>query len=255
MSAIKQIVSESWRRASVDEFLQKELAKAGYGGVEITKVPLGTRLTIYAVRPSMVIGRGGVGIKNLSKRLEDEYKLFNPQIAVVEVPVPELNPHIMAAKIASALERGIHFRRTCHWALNSIMKAGALGAEIIISGKLSSERARHEKFKAGYIPKVGDPVLNNLKRAVLYIQLPRGLFGIKVVIVPPEYKSPDIVEIKEVAPEVVETPKETAPAEVSSSQGGSSMSPEKAGGGAEIGAKEDLEGSDEVAEGVGEVSG
>lgn len=240
MSAIKQIVSESWRKVEVDEFLQKELARAGYGGVEITKVPLGTQLTVYAVRPSMVIGRGGTGIRNLSKQLEENYKLFNPQIAVMEVPVPELSPNIMAAKIASSLERGMHFRRICHWSLTSIMKAGALGAEITLSGKLSSERSRREKFKAGYMPRVGDPALKNLKRTVFYIQLPRGLIGIKVVIVPPDYKSPDRVTIKEVPPEVVEAPKEAAaPTGAAATPTETPPPPEKAGGETEAGAEEE----------------
>jgi small subunit ribosomal protein S3 len=200
MSAIKQIISESRKRTEVDEFLQKELAQAGYGGVEITKTPLGTRVTIYAMKPGLVIGRGGEGIRGLSRNLEEKYKLFNPQIAVAEVPIPELNPHIMAAKVAAALERGVHFRRAAYWSLNGIMKAGALGAEIIIGGKLTTERARHEKFRVGYIPRVGDPVMKNLKKAVIHVQLKSGLFGIKVVIVPPYYKSPDQIEIKETAP-------------------------------------------------------
>lgn len=198
MSAIKRIVEESKKRAEVDEFLQYELGRAGYGGVEISKTPIGTRLTIYAVRPSMVIGRGGEGIRALAKSLEDNYKLFNPQIAVAEVPIPELNPQIMAAKIASSLERGTRFRRACHWALQNIMNAGALGAEIIIGGKLTTERARHEKFKQGYIPKVGDPAIKQVRRAVVDTQLKPGLFGIQVVIVPPNYKSPDRIEIKPV---------------------------------------------------------
>ncbi|RLI05098.1 30S ribosomal protein S3 [Candidatus Bathyarchaeota archaeon] len=213
MSVIKQIMAESKRRVDVDEFLQKELAKAGYGGVEITKTPLGTRITIYAVRPGLVIGRGGEGIRVLSRVLEEKFKLFNPQIAVAEVQVPELNPQIMASKIASALERGVHFRRACYWALNSIMNAGALGAEIIVSGKLTTERARYEKFKAGYLPKVGDPVLKHVKKAVVYTQLKPGLFGVKVTIVPPTYKSPDQFEIKEAEPIT-----ETKPTEETSTQ-------------------------------------
>ncbi len=201
MSAIKQIIAESKKKVDIDEFLQKELARAGYGGVEITKTPLGTRVTIYVVRPGLVIGRGGEGIRNLSRMLEEKFGLFNPQIAVAEVPVPELNPRIMASRIISALERGVHFRRACYWALNSIMNAGALGVEIIISGKLTTERARYEKFKAGYLPKVGDPVLKHVQKAVLYTQLKPGLYGVKVIIVPPTYKSPDQYQIREVVVE------------------------------------------------------
>lgn len=212
MSAIKQIVSESRRRSDVDEFLQYELTRAGYGGVEITKTPMGTRLTIYAVRPSMVIGRGGEGIRYLAKKLEDNYKLFNPQIAVAEVQVPEFNPKIMGAKIASALERGIHFRRACHWALTNIMNAGALGAEIVLSGKLTTERSRREKFKEGFMPKVGDSAMKDVNRAVTDTQLKAGLFGIRVTIVPNTYKSPDritVKEVSEVAPPIEEAALET----------------------------------------------
>lgn len=206
MSALKQIIDESKRRLDVDEYLKEELAKVGYGGVEITKTPLGTRITVYAVRPGLVIGRGGESIRSLARDLEEKFGLFNPQIAVAEVPIPELNPQIVASKIASALERGVHFRRACYWALNSIMKAGALGAEIIISGKLTTERARSEKFKAGYLPKVGDPVLKNVLSAVVSTQLKQGLLGVQVSIVPPTYRSPDQFSIKE-PPQSEETPK------------------------------------------------
>ena len=203
MSAIRQILAENKRKARVDEFLRQELSRAGYGGADIIKTPIGTRITIYAVRPGLVIGRGGENIKRLSRILEEEFGLFNPQIAVAEVQVPELNPYIMASKIASALERGVHFRRACYWALNSIMNAGALGCEIIISGKLTTERARYEKFRAGYLPKVGDPVLKHVRRAVAYTLLKPGLFGIQVTIVPPDYTSPDYVKIKEPPPELL----------------------------------------------------
>ena len=210
---MKHLIAESKRKAAVDEYLSRELARAGYGGVEISKTPLGTRVTIYAVRPGMVIGRSGENIKRLARTLEEKFGLYNPQIAVAEVPVPELNPYIMATKIASALERGVHFRRACYWALNSIMRAGALGCEIIINGKLTTERARYEKFKAGYIPKVGDPVIKQVKRAVTYTLLKPGLYGIQVTIVPPDYTSPDYVRIKEPPPKILEKAVEGGKAE------------------------------------------
>jgi len=197
MSATKQILHEFRKRADVGEFLQKELSRAGYGGVEIVKSPLGTRVTIYAVRPGIVIGRGGEMIRTLSRTLEAKFKLFNPQIAVAEVDVPELNPNIMASKVVSALERGIHFRRACYWALNGIMGAGARGCEIKISGKLTTERSRTEKFREGYVPKVGDTVMKNARKAVVSTQLKPGLLGVKVVIIPPDYRSPDQINLKE----------------------------------------------------------
>ncbi|MEM2442548.1 MAG: 30S ribosomal protein S3 [Candidatus Bathyarchaeia archaeon] len=197
MPFIKHFVNETIRKAKIDEFLWKEFERAGYGGVNITKTPLGTNVVIYAMRPGFIIGRGGETIKSLAKILEEKFNLPNPQISVAEIEVPELNPYVMASRIAAALRRGVHFRRVGFWALNQIMNAGALGAEIIISGKLRTERARAEKFRDGYIPKSGEPAMKYVKKAVAHVQLKPGIFGVKVLIVSPEAKFPDEVEILE----------------------------------------------------------
>lgn len=197
MPFIKHFVNETIRKAEIDEFLWKEFERAGYGGVNITKTPLGTNVVIYAMRPGFIIGRGGETIKSLAKILEEKFNLLNPQISVAEIEVPELNPYVMASRIAAALRRGVHFRRVGFWALNQIMNAGALGAEIIISGKLRTERARAEKFRDGYIPKSGEPAMKYVKKAVAHVQLKPGIFGVKVLIVSPEARFPDEVEILE----------------------------------------------------------
>lgn len=197
MSHIKHFINENIRKAEIDEFLWKEFEKAGYGGVEITKTPLGTNIVIYAMRPSLIIGRGGTTIRNLARILEEKFNLPNPQISVAEIEVPELNPHVMASRIAAALRRGVHFRRVAFWAMNQTMGAGALGVEITISGKLRTERARTEKFTQGYIPKSGEPAMKYVKKAVTHIQLKPGIFGIQVLIVSPDAKFPDEVKILE----------------------------------------------------------
>lgn len=197
MSYVKHFIKESIKKAEIDEFLWREFEKAGYGGVDITKTPLGTNVVIYATRPGLIIGRGGETIKSLARTLEEKFKLPNPQISVAEIEVPELNPYVMASRIAAALRRGIHFRRVGFWALNQIMGAGALGAEIIISGKLRTERARSEKFRDGYIPKSGEPAMRYVKKAVAHVQLKPGIFGIQVLIVSPEAKLPDEVKLLE----------------------------------------------------------
>jgi small subunit ribosomal protein S3 len=202
-------MGESIRKAEIDEFLWKEFERAGYGGVVITKTPIGTNVVIYAMRPGFVIGRGGETIKNLAKILEEKFNLPNPQISVAEIEVPELNPYVMASRIAAALRRGIHFRRVGFWALNQIMSAGALGAEIIISGKLRTERARAEKFRDGYIPKSGEPAMKYVKKAVTHVQLKPGIFGVKVLIVSPDARFPDEIEILEEKTEEAATEEES----------------------------------------------
>ena len=97
---------------------------------------LGTRLTLYVTRPGLVIGRKGSGIRDLTSKLEVKYGLTNPQISVVEVEIPELNPKIMCNRFAQLIERGTAFRRAALWTVNTIKNAGALGVEVTISGNL-----------------------------------------------------------------------------------------------------------------------
>ncbi|MEM1539392.1 MAG: 30S ribosomal protein S3 [Candidatus Bathyarchaeia archaeon] len=200
MAVVKHFISEYKKKAEIDEFLQKKLEKAGYGGVNISKTPLGTHIVVYVMRPGLVIGRSGETIRELAKILEEKFKISNPQISVSEIEVPELNAYIVASRIAAALQRGVHFRRAGFWALNQVMEAGALGAEIIISGKLRTERARYEKFRSGYLPKCGDPALKYMRKAEVHVQLKPGIYGVKVRIMPPEAKFPDKIQIVEAVP-------------------------------------------------------
>lgn len=191
MSLKRHFIEEAIKKAEVEEYLSKELSRAGFGGVDITKAPLGTHVTIYAMRPGLVIGKGGETIKRLTSLLESEYSLPNPQISVVEIEVPELDPRIMATRIADALKRGVHFRRTGFWALQKITSAGAIGVEIRIKGKLRTKKSRFEKYRAGYVPKTGGSVVNQVRRATVNVDLVPGTVGIEVIIVPPGATFPD----------------------------------------------------------------
>jgi small subunit ribosomal protein S3 len=212
LASVKHFIEESIRKTGVDEFLWKEFERAGYGGLDITKTPLGTNIVVYAMRPGIIIGRGGVTIKNLARVLEDDFELPNPQISVAEIEVPELNAHVMASRITAALGRGVHFRRSGFWALHQIMQAGALGAEISISGKLrsSSGRARNEKFRDGYVAKSGYPAMRYVRKAVAHAQLKQGILGVRVLIMPPEAEFPDQMKIlqEEYEEETLEAPEE-----------------------------------------------
>ena len=202
MSIVKRFITESIKRTEIDEFLQKKLERAGYGGVNLSKTPLGTHVVIYAMRPGLVIGRGGETIKELATSLEGTFKVTNPQISVSEIEVPEFNAYVVAARVASALQRGVHFRRAGFWALNQVMDAGALGAEIVISGKLRTERARFEKFRAGYFPRCGEPALRFMKKAEVHVQLKPGIIGVRVKLMPPDAQFPDKIRIvQELPPE------------------------------------------------------
>jgi len=206
MSAVHHFIEDSVKKAEISEYLKTEFERAGYGGVDITKTPLGTHVVVYAMRPGLVIGRGGETIRTLATTLEENFQLPNPQISVAEIEIPELNAEVVASRVASALKRGVHFRRAGFWALNQVMAAGALGAEIIVSGKLRTDRARYEKFREGYLPKSGEPALKYMRKAALHVQLKPGILGVKVRIMPPDAEFPDRIEIiKEIGEEPAET--------------------------------------------------
>jgi small subunit ribosomal protein S3 len=211
MAIVKHFITESIRKTEIDEFLQRRLERAGYGGVDISKTPLGTHIVVYAMRPGLVIGRGGETIRELASILEQEFKMPNPQISVSEIEIPELNAYVVASKVASALQRGVHFRRAGFWALNQTMEAGALGAEIVVSGKLRTERARYEKFKAGYLPKCGEPPTKYMRKAAVHVQMKPGMFGIRVKLMPPDAIFPDRIKIATELPQVNTTAEEATP--------------------------------------------
>jgi len=203
----KYFVQENARRSEIDEFLSQDLKRAGYSRVEMTKTPLGTRVVVYAAKPGLVIGRRGESIRDLTQVLEQRFGVQNPQISVATLEAPELDAKVVASQIAMALQRGIHFRRAAYWALQRTIEAGALGVEISIRGKLTTDRARYEKYKAGYLPSVGEAISKIVRFAVVDTQLKQGLFGIRVRLMPPNVILPDKPSIREVQPEPVQPPK------------------------------------------------
>ena len=79
MSAIKNVMKNNYRNLELNEFLSAALSDAGYGGVDVQKTPIGTRITLYVTRPGLVIGRKGSGIRDLTTKLEEKFGLSNPQ--------------------------------------------------------------------------------------------------------------------------------------------------------------------------------
>jgi len=199
MNAAKNVMSSNYKNMELDEYLKETLRETGYGGVDIQKTPIGTRITLYVTRPGLVIGRKGSGIKDLTSKLEQRFGLNNPQISVMEIEIPELNPQIMANRIAQLVERGTAFRRASMWTINTVIAAGAMGVEITIAGKLRSERAHFEKHSSGVIPKSGNAADKIVKLGITDVLTKMGLMGIQLRIalkneVPPDF---ELIETKQ----------------------------------------------------------
>nr|AJS13207.1 30S ribosomal protein S3P [uncultured archaeon]AJS13302.1 30S ribosomal protein S3P [uncultured archaeon] len=213
MASERKFVTENIRRHLLREYMMAKVGRAGFGGLDVQRTPMGTRVTLMTERPGLVIGRRGEAIKLLTKAIEEEFKFNNPQIEVQEVPNPNLNAQIMAEKLANALERGWHFRRAGHSTVRRIMDSGARGCQVVIAGKLTGARHRTEKFKEGHIKYCGQAKLDFMEKGFAVAKLKPGVMGITVNIMNPNARLPDEIEIipppAEAAP-AVEAPKPAA---------------------------------------------
>ena len=204
MADEQAFIEDGLQRTQIDEFFEEELGRAGYGGMDVAKTPMGTQIVLEAEKPGMVIGKGGKNIRKITTELEERFDMEDPQIDVQEVEEPDLNARVVADKLANALERGWYFRRAGHTTIDRIMESGALGAEIVLSGKVTGARSRVEKFNRGYIKHNGEPAENVVDsgKGVAVMQL--GTIGVNVKIIPPDATLPDDFEVAEgaEAPEV-----------------------------------------------------
>ncbi|RLM51011.1 30S ribosomal protein S3 [Halorubrum sp. ASP121] len=199
-----QFIEDGLRRSQINEFFADELGRAGYGGMDVAQTPMGTQIVLKAEKPGMVIGKGGKNIRKITTELEERFDMDDPQIDVQEVDEPDLNAQIVADRLANALERGWYFRKAGHTTIDRIMDAGALGAEIVLSGKVTGARSRVEKFNRGYIKHNGEPAEEVVDHGQGVAVMKLGTIGVNVKIIPPGATLPDDFQVREDAevPEV-----------------------------------------------------
>jgi small subunit ribosomal protein S3 len=237
-----QFIEDGLRRSQINEFFADELGRAGYGGMDVAKTPMGTQIVLKAEKPGMVIGKGGKNIRKITTELEDRFDMDDPQIDVQEVDEPDLNAQIVADRLANALERGWYFRKAGHTTIDRIMDAGALGAEIVLSGKVTGARSRVEKFNRGYIKHNGEPAEEVVDHGQGVAVMKLGTIGVNVKIIPPGAQLPDDFDIREDAdvPEV-----EQATVDADADEGVESLLEEEPEEVPDVGADDDVEIPDE----------
>ncbi|MFC6989346.1 30S ribosomal protein S3 [Haloplanus sp. GCM10025708] len=192
-----EFIENGLQRSQIDEFFADELGRAGYGGMDVAKTPMGTQIVLKAEKPGMVIGKGGKNIRKVTRELEERFDLDDPQIDVQEVDEPDLNARIVADRLANALERGWYFRKAGHTTIDRIMESGALGAEIVLSGKVTGARSRIEKFNRGYIKHNGEPAEEIVDEGQATAVMKLGTIGVTVKIIPPGAELPDDFTVAE----------------------------------------------------------
>ncbi|GLI45909.1 30S ribosomal protein S3 [Methanoculleus bourgensis] len=206
MAIEKKFISEGVRNVRIEKFLTKELKRAGYGGMDITRTPLGTQITIFAEKPGIVIGKGGKQVRQLTQDLATHFGIESPQVEVQQVQNPNFSAQIMAERLANALERGWYFRKAGQSTIRRVMESGALGCEVIVAGKLTGARSRTQKFTEGYVKHSGEPSETIVEKGYALAVKKLGTIGVQVKIVPPGAKLPDTFEVLEPEPKKAPAP-------------------------------------------------
>ena len=198
----RKFVAQKMKEFQIEEYITQSLENVGHSHTRMIKTPLGEKIIISASRPGLIVGRKGQNIKQLTKTLKRRFNLENPQIEISEVESPQMDASIVAEKIVDALEKfgSEKFKAICHKIMTDVMRAGALGIEIVISGKVPSARAKSWRFYSGYLKKCGDIAVMGVRESHAQAQLKTGIVGVKVKIMPPDIKLPDdihMIEAKE----------------------------------------------------------
>jgi len=189
----RNILSQKFKEFKIREYIASQFLKTGYSYTKIQRTPLGDKITIFTTRPGLVVGRKGENIKKLTITLKKRFKLENPQIEIGEVENPFLDAQSIAEKIAYSLEKfgSTSFKSIGYKTLQSIMEGGAMGAEIVVSGKIPSARSKTWRFVDGYLKKCGYISDTQVIRGESTAHLKVGAVGITVSIMPPTIRLPD----------------------------------------------------------------
>lgn len=189
----RKFVSQNFKEFQIKEYVKKTLSRVGLSNVKLQRTSLGERLVISASRPGLVVGRGGSTIQKLTSDLKTKFHLENPQIEIEEVKDFSLDAGVVAESIVSQLERfgTQRFKGIGHKVLESVMRSGALGVEVLISGKIPSSRAKTWRFADGYMKKCGDIAITGVDTSKTFACLKTGVVGVQVRIMPGSTKLPD----------------------------------------------------------------
>lgn len=206
MAIERKFVAQNLKEFLIKEYIFQALGKVGVAHLKLQRTPLGEKILISCSRPGLVVGRGGSNIQRLTVELKQKFGLENPQIEIEELTNPMLEPAILAEMISNSLERfgAGRFKGIGHKAMTEAMRSGALGVEILISGKIPSQRAKTWRFYNGYLKKCGDVAIEGVDRAYRVALLKTGVVGIIVSVMPPTTILPDRIEINPAEPGVVE---------------------------------------------------
>lgn len=175
----KQYVAED---AKIRELLMKKLRPAGIGSVEIERSTNKIKVMVFVARPGVLIGRGGTGLTELKKYLMQNLsiKIENSlEIVPMELRSADLSAYLVAQSVAEQLVKRLPAQRVMNQTIERVMRAGAKGVRIVLSGRIGgAEIARREWKASGTMP------LHTLRADIDFSVYPAltksGYVGVKV---------------------------------------------------------------------------
>ncbi len=192
----KQTVKFKKEEFAMKRMIKELIGKGKMSRVRIEYTPVGEKVIISTDKPGLVIGRGGESLNELTNMLKKNFKFQNLHVEIEEITEPAYDSQIIADEIALGLERfgPLKFKVIAYRTLEKVMKAGALGCEIRLSGKLPGSRAKTWRFAQGYLKKTGDSA-KVVSRAQARAETKPGTVGVKVSILSPHAIMKDKVNI------------------------------------------------------------
>jgi small subunit ribosomal protein S3 len=173
-------VKQAIKEMEIERFIKENFPMGDYSKIEIQRTPLGIKILIHTNKPGRIIGRSGRNINEMTDAIKQRFGLENPQLDVKAIRNPDLDAKIVAKQIASSLERGFNFKKIGNLAIKRVMDAGAVGAEIIISGKFGKGKGMTSKFIEGYLKHCGQPAKDLVDYGFEEANTKPGKIGIKV---------------------------------------------------------------------------
>ena len=162
----------------IRKFVLETVPQAAISKVVIERPAKVCRVSIYAARPGVIIGKKGADIEKLRLQLA-KITDSDVKLNIVEIRKPEIDAKLVAQGIADQLIRRVAFRRAMKRAMQSAMRLGAEGIKVVCGGRLGgAEIARVEQYREGRVP------LHTLRANIDYAEAEAlttyGIIGIKV---------------------------------------------------------------------------
>ncbi len=163
----------------IREFIKKKYYAYGVSKVTIERAQDKIVINVFTSKPGMIIGQKGAGVEALKKELVALVKKNGVHVNVMEVKRPDMDAVLVAESVAQALEKRSSYRRTMKQAMSRVMRSGAKGVKITVSGRLDgAEIAKSESYHDGSIPL--QTVRADIDYGTAEAHTTFGIIGIKV---------------------------------------------------------------------------